>query len=171
MACVSDIGVTSFGTCEYPTTHANILGYKAAILALVAQVIISTVTRCACCQRSSSNNISAGATLNFVLSWVASVIGIGLLIAAANLSSRQEFLDGSGLCYTVKPRVFAAGGCLALLASILGLWSYNSSTKQIPQNPGVAAPYQSQGGIAMGNPLFATPPENTCPKQQQYQYV
>ena len=102
---------------------------------------------------------------------VASVIGIGLLIAAANLSSRQEFLDGSGLCYTVKPRVFAAGGCLALLASILGLWSYNSSTKQIPQNPGVAAPYQSQGGIAMGNPLFATPPENTCPKQQQYQYV
>lgn len=98
---------------------------------------------------------------------VASVIGIILLIAAANLSTRQEYLDATGLCYTVKPGVFAGGGGLALVACIFGLWSYSSVTKHHVLSVPVAVPY-NQGGIAMGNPQFATASAYTNPKQQQY---
>ncbi|XP_010694617.2 protein MODIFYING WALL LIGNIN-2 [Beta vulgaris subsp. vulgaris] len=163
---VSDIRTTEF-SCIYPSTSANILGYIAALLTLIAQVTISAVARCGCCQRNTSNTKSPAAIFFFVVSWVASVIGIILLIAAANLSTRQEYLDATGLCYTVKPGVFAAGGGLALVACIFGLWSYSSVTKHHVLSVPVAVPY-NQGGIAMGNPQFATASAYTNPKQQQY---
>lgn len=95
---------------------------------------------------------------------IASIIGIGILIAAANLSTRQESLNSLGLCYYVKPGVFAAGGGLALVASILGLCSYGASTRNRGQQAPAAVP--SQGGIAMANPQFDIAPSYSNPKQQ-----
>ncbi|XP_021771905.1 uncharacterized protein LOC110736065 [Chenopodium quinoa] len=150
---VSDISITEFNTCEYPSSPANILGYTAALLTFIAQITISIVARCACLP-SDSNSQSPGVTFAFILSWVGSVIGIGLLVYAANLSTRQEFLGSIGLCYTLKTGLFASGGVLALLACILGMSSsYSFSTNR---RSSIAVPYH--GGIAMANSQFADAP-------------
>ncbi|KAL2942182.1 putative transport protein MmpL4 [Bienertia sinuspersici] len=162
---VSDI-INTGSRCIYPSTSANILGYIAAVLLLIAQITISVLTRCACCQRNTSSSKSIGAIITFVISWVASVIGIILLISAANLSTRHEHIDVTGLCYTVKAGIFSAGGCMAILAGILGLFAYYSSTKHNQQLP-ATMPY-NQAGIAMGHPQFNDASSNPYPKQQQY---
>ncbi|KAL2942178.1 hypothetical protein RDABS01_030528 [Bienertia sinuspersici] len=173
----SDVIVTDT-TCIYPNTAADVLGYVAAVLLLIAEITISAVTRCACCQRNSSNSQSVGAIITFVISWVASAIGIALLLAAANLSTTQEYYSESGLtghCYLLRTGIFSCGGGLALIAGILGLFAYHCSTKRNQQQPAAAAaaatamPYNyNQGGIAMGHPQFDAASTNPYPKQQQY---
>ncbi|XP_021771903.1 uncharacterized protein LOC110736063 [Chenopodium quinoa] len=167
---VSDIIVTRFG-CDYPSSPANILGYIAALLLLGVLIITSSITRCACCNRNTANNTqSAGAIFFFIISCIASIIGIGILVAAGNLSTRQEYLSSTGLCYYVKPGVFASGGGLALVACIFGLCSYSSSTKQRREQVPAAVPYQG-GGVAMGTPQFDTASTNSNPKPRPVQYA
>ncbi|KNA12551.1 hypothetical protein SOVF_124560 [Spinacia oleracea] len=163
----SDINLTKFGNCEYPRTPANILGYAAALLTLIVQITICGIARCPCYQRNDSNaqSFQLGAINCYILSCVGSIIGISLLLSAANLSTRQEFLPSTGLCYTVRPGIFAAGGVMALLACILGLCSsYYFSV--IRHSATRTVPYQDD--IAMANSQFDAASTYSKPKQQQY---
>ncbi|XP_021850021.2 uncharacterized protein [Spinacia oleracea] len=138
---ISDITVTEPGKCEYPNNPADILGYVAASLTLINQIIVSIVGRCTCWQRNGSktSNTQHPAVPFFIISWVGSIIGIGLLLYGANLSTRQEFLASKGVCYALKSGVFAAGGVMTTVACILGIFSANrhSTPREVPYQGGL----------------------------------
>ncbi|KAI3823660.1 hypothetical protein L1987_05100 [Smallanthus sonchifolius] len=132
-------------SCVYPSSPAHALGIISAIFAIVTQVYMSvTFGGCRCCKNDGdSTPISK---LLSVLSWVASVVAVILLLAAAGLNNRQGGqVDSYGLieCYVVKPGIFAAGAILALLSAVFGIAAFVTVAPPSPQtttNPAVAFP-------------------------------
>uniref|UniRef100_A0A803MM82 Uncharacterized protein n=1 Tax=Chenopodium quinoa TaxID=63459 RepID=A0A803MM82_CHEQI len=146
------------------------LAYAYAAEAKKIKIAITAAARCAYRGRYRISTRSFPlrkmiAILGFILSWVGSIIGIGLLIYVANLSTRQEFLTSTGHCYTMKHGLFHAGGWMGFVACILGQFSMIAFSADCRSTPRVD-PYQ--GSIAMEDLQFASASAYSNPKQAQY---
>ncbi|KAI7742617.1 hypothetical protein M8C21_027187 [Ambrosia artemisiifolia] len=135
---------TVYDTCVYPSSPALALGIVSAVFTIILRIYISISFGGAGCCRIDPNSTPIS-KLFFVLSWVASVVAVVLLIAAAGLNNRQGGeVDSYGdiTCYVVKPGIFAAGAILALLSAIFGIAAYITLTPPQITNtyPGVALP-------------------------------
>ncbi|XP_076938430.1 protein MODIFYING WALL LIGNIN-1-like [Bidens hawaiensis] len=132
-------------SCFYPSSPALALGIIAAVFAIVTRIYI-TVTFCgSTCCRSDPNSTPISKFL-YVLSWVASVIAVVLLLAAAGINNEtDEQFDSYGYitCYVVKPGIYASGAVLALLSAVFGIAAYvtlMSSREENPTSPPIAIP-------------------------------
>ncbi|XP_021850023.1 uncharacterized protein [Spinacia oleracea] len=163
----SDITVTS-GKCEYPKTPAIILGYIAAAVTFIHQIVISVFFRSAYRRRITNAKSISGAILAFIFSWISGGAGIALLVSGSYLTSRQEFLVSTGRCYILKRNLFGAAAWMVYVACFEGLLSfYFFSAKCHCSAPeAVVVPYQ--GGIAMANSQLDAASTNSNPKQHQY---
>ncbi|KAF5818921.1 hypothetical protein HanXRQr2_Chr02g0071681 [Helianthus annuus] len=132
-------------TCLYPSSPALALGIVSAVFTIITRIYISISFGGACCCRTDPNSTPISKLL-FVLSWVASVVAVVLLLAAAGLNNRQGGeIDSYGYitCYVVKPGIFAAGAILALLSAVFGIAAYITvapPTTQTNTYPAVALP-------------------------------
>ncbi|XP_076947375.1 protein MODIFYING WALL LIGNIN-1-like [Bidens hawaiensis] len=131
-------------SCVYPSSPALALGIISAVFAIITQIYISvTFGGCRCCKNDP--NLTPISKLFSVLSWVATVIGVIMLLTAAGLNNREGGqVDSYGYftCYVVKPGIFAAGAVLALLSAVFGIAAYITlaPAPQTTMNPAVALP-------------------------------
>ncbi|XP_071707695.1 protein MODIFYING WALL LIGNIN-1-like [Rutidosis leptorrhynchoides] len=133
-----------FDTCVYPSSPALALGIVSAVFTIITRIYISVSFGGAGCCRTDPNSTPISKLL-FVFSWVASVIAVALLLAAAGLNNRQGGqVDSYGYitCYVVKPGIFAAGAILALLSAAFGIAAYLTLAppQQTTTNAAVAFP-------------------------------
>ncbi|XP_041015048.1 uncharacterized protein LOC121257864 [Juglans microcarpa x Juglans regia] len=144
----SQVRITRFSGCVYPSSPAMALGLVAAVALLIAQIII---------------NFSTGITF---------VAGFILLLAGAALNNEHDgessYYSGYYSCYVVKPGIFAGGAILSIVTVILGINYYltliSANNSNMMNNPSgnPSATYQEGQGetaIAMGQPQF--PPKST----------
>ncbi|KAK1436182.1 hypothetical protein QVD17_01960 [Tagetes erecta] len=162
------------GTCVYPSSPALALGIVSAVFTIVTRIYISVSFGGAGCCRTDPNSTPISKLL-FVFSWVASVVAVILLLAAAGLNNRQGGeVDSYGYitCYVVKPGIFAAGAILAILSAVFGIAAFLtlSPSLQTTTNPAVAVPMAAYNVDPEKNPV-PFPPQQYPPQQypaQQY---
>ncbi|KAJ9555384.1 hypothetical protein OSB04_009998 [Centaurea solstitialis] len=163
------------GSCVYPSSPALALGIIAAVFTIINRIYISvTFGGCSCCRNDP--NSTPISKLLAVLSWVATVIAVCLLLAAAGLNNKEGGqVDSYGYytCYVVKPGIFAAGAILALLSAVFGIAAYITLTPPTQQttttNPGVAIPMGTNVDLEKNQAHY--PPQQYPPQQypaQQY---
>ncbi|XP_021742841.1 uncharacterized protein LOC110708922 [Chenopodium quinoa] len=156
-------------SCKYPSSPASILGYVAASLVLANQIAISAIARSAC--RGTNNTYTQKSFVNptfcFILSWICSGSGIALLLSGAYLSGHQEFLAATKACYTLKPRLFDAGGSMEIIGCTLGLCSAYYFWANSQPAPGQAVAHQDGVAVADSS-IDAASTYSNNPKQQQY---
>ncbi|KAJ9555386.1 hypothetical protein OSB04_010000 [Centaurea solstitialis] len=146
----SDVYIVE-NTCYYPSSPAFAFGIIAALLTIATRVYISVTFGGCSCFRSDPNSTLAS-KLVYILSWVASVIGVAILLAAAGLNNKEgEEVDSYGYltCYVVKPGIFAVGAVLSLLSAIFGIVAYVmlTSTPQTITNSMVAFPVDADADL------------------------
>ncbi|KAK9079696.1 hypothetical protein SSX86_001369 [Deinandra increscens subsp. villosa] len=129
-------------SCLYPSSPALALGIIAAVFAIVTRIYITFAFGGSNCCRVDPNSTLISKLL-YVLSWVASVIAVVLLLAAAGINNEAgEELDSYGYitCYVVKPGIYALGAILALLSAVFGIAAYITlvSSTQNTVNPPIA---------------------------------
>ncbi|CAI9288933.1 unnamed protein product [Lactuca saligna] len=160
--------------CVYPSSPALALGIVAAVFTIIARVYISVTFGGCSCFRNDPNSTPISKLLG-VLSWVASVIAVILLLAAAGLNNREGGqVDSYGYftCYVVKPGIFAAGAILSLVSAAFGIAAYVTlvpAATQTTVNPAVAFPMGPNVDPEKGGVPF--PPQQYPPQQypqQQY---
>ncbi|XP_071700344.1 uncharacterized protein [Rutidosis leptorrhynchoides] len=158
--------------CIYPSSPAMALGIVSAVFAIMTQAYISVAFgRCRCCQNDP--NSTPVSKLLAVLSWVATVIAVVLLLAAAGLNNRRGGeVDSYGYitCYVVKPGIFAAGAILALLSAVFGIAAYISVAPVATQPPAVLVVAVPVGGNNVDpekgpTPVPFPPPQQFPPQQ------
>ncbi|KAF5442404.1 hypothetical protein F2P56_035063 [Juglans regia] len=185
----SQVRITRFSGCVYPSSPAMALGLVAAVALLIAQIIINFSAGFRIKLFGSSLiidwpvtkylRIKAGQHELFTLSFkfdracrITFVAGFILLLAGAALNNEHDgessYYSGYNSCYVVKPGVFAGGAILSIVTVILGINYYltliSSNNSNIMNNPSgnPSATYQGGQGetaIAMGQPQF--PPKST----------
>ncbi|KAL8216660.1 hypothetical protein R6Q57_023497 [Mikania cordata] len=158
-------------SCVYPSSPALALGIISAVFAIITQVYISVTFGCCRCCRNDPSSTPISKLLS-VLSWVATVVAVVLLLAAAGLNNREGGqVDSYGYftCYVVKPGIFAAGGVLALLSAVFGIGAFVTvapAATQPTTNPVVAFPMGANVDPEK-NPL-PFPPQQYPPQPVQY---
>ncbi|KAI3822170.1 hypothetical protein L1987_09754 [Smallanthus sonchifolius] len=135
-------------SCVYPGSPALTLGIVAAVFAIVTRIYITVTFGGSSCCRSDPNSTPVSKFL-YVLSWVASVIAVVLLLAAAGINNEaggQFDSFGYVTCYVVKPGIYALGAVLALLSAVFGIAAYVTliSSTQETTSPPVAFPSATQ---------------------------
>ncbi|KAK1436185.1 hypothetical protein QVD17_01963 [Tagetes erecta] len=121
----SDVYIES-DSCNYPSNPALTLGIVAAIFAIVTRIYITVTYGGSSCCRNDPNSNPISKFL-YALSWVASIIAVVLLLAAAGINNEaggQFDSYGYVTCYVVKPGIYALGAVLALLSAIFGIAAY-----------------------------------------------
>ncbi|KAF5797549.1 putative modifying wall lignin-1/2 [Helianthus annuus] len=132
-------------SCVYPSSPALALGVISALFAIITQIYISVTFGCCRCCGNNTNSTPISKLLS-VLSWVATVVAVILLLAAAGLNNKEGGqVDSYGYftCYVVKPGIFAAGALLALLSAVFGIAAFVTVAPlatQTTTNPAVAYP-------------------------------
>ncbi|KAM0046082.1 putative modifying wall lignin-1/2 [Helianthus debilis subsp. tardiflorus] len=131
-------------SCFYPSSPALALGIVAAVFAIVTRIYITVTYGGNSCCRTDPNSTPYSKFL-YVLSWVASIIAVVLLLAAAEINNEAgEQFDSYGYvtCYVVKPGIYALGAVLALLSAVFGIAAYVTlvSSIQNTTNPPIASP-------------------------------
>ncbi|KAK1436184.1 hypothetical protein QVD17_01962 [Tagetes erecta] len=157
-------------SCVYPTSPALALGVISAVFAIITQVYITFgFGGCRCCQNDA--NSTPISKLLSVLSWVATVVAVTLLLAAAGLNHREGGeVDSYGYftCYVVKPGIFAAGAILALLSAVFGIAAFVTVPPppaiQTATTPAVAYPVGANV-VAEKIPVPNYPPPQYHPQQ------
>ncbi|KAF8412871.1 hypothetical protein HHK36_000843 [Tetracentron sinense] len=166
---LSDVHFIAPGACTYPRSPALGLGLTASATLMVAQLVISFAAGCICCKRNPHPSKSKWtlALICFVVSWFTFVIGFLVLLSGAVLNDQHgdETMYFGNNCYVLKSGVFATGSVLSLATVILGILYYVtlSSAKNREDLWGGSMLPPSQGGIAMGQPQFAPPPQTSQP--------
>nr|XP_043613923.1 uncharacterized protein LOC122585877 [Erigeron canadensis] len=158
-----------FDVCVYPSSPALALGIVSAVFTIITRIYISVSFGGSGCCRSDPNSTPISKLL-FVLSWVASVVGVALLFTAAGLNNRQGGqvnTYGYIFCYVVKPGIFAAGAILALLSAVFGIAAYITLTPppQTTTNNPVAYPMGAMNVDPEKNPVPFPPPQQYPPQQ------
>ncbi|XP_071697316.1 protein MODIFYING WALL LIGNIN-2-like [Rutidosis leptorrhynchoides] len=148
------------GSCVYPSSPALALGFLAALFAIITRIYIDVTSGgFSCCKNDpTSTTISK---LLYIISWVASVVAVVLLLAAAGLNDKEGGeVDSYGYftCYVVKSGIFSAGAVLALLSSVFGIAAYVtlSSVTEVTTNSELAA-----GEDLEKSPINSTPQHST----------
>ncbi|XP_058206367.1 uncharacterized protein LOC131319930 isoform X1 [Rhododendron vialii] len=174
----SQIHITPYSTCIYPSSPALGLALSAAVALMIAQIIVSTATGCFCCRRGSyqSNSNSRLGVICFVISWITFINAFRLFLSGAVLNGHHvnEYFDNTSYCFTVRPGVFAGAAVLSLATVVLGIVCYLAldSAKISNNSWGGTAAAPNQGGIAMGHPQFPPPqyPPGPPPQYPPPQY-
>ncbi|KAK1436183.1 hypothetical protein QVD17_01961 [Tagetes erecta] len=171
----SEVYIDVYDICYYPSSPALILGIVSAAFTIITRVYISVSFGGAGFCRTDPNSTPLSKSL-FVFSWVASVVAVVLLLAAAVLNNKHgEEVDSYGYitCYVVKPGIFAAGAILAILSAVFGIAAFLTlyPPPQTTTNPaGVAVPVGAYNVDPEKNPA-PFPPQQYPPQQypaQQY---
>ncbi|KAG6650109.1 hypothetical protein CIPAW_06G020000 [Carya illinoinensis] len=137
----SQVRITRFSGCVYPSSPAMVLGLVAAVALLMAQIIINVSAGCGCCKRSprSSNSTSTKHVALCVFSWITFVAAFILLLAGAALNNKRDAgessYSGYYSCYVVKPGVFAGGGQGEISLIPMGQPQFPPKSTQEPVGP------------------------------------
>ncbi|KAI3823663.1 hypothetical protein L1987_05103 [Smallanthus sonchifolius] len=156
-----------YDTCVYPSSPALALGIVSAVFTIITRIYISVSFGGSGCCRTDPNSTPISKLL-FVLSWVASVVAVILLLAAAGLNNRQGGqVDSYGLitCYVVKPGIFAAGAILALLSAVLGIAAYITLTPPPQTNTYPAVAFPMGANVDPEKNPVPFPPQQYPPQQ------
>nr|GEX19368.1 hypothetical protein CTI12_AA593210 [Tanacetum cinerariifolium] len=148
-------------TCVYPSSPALALGFISIIFAIITRIYVSvTFGGCSCCRKDDSYSTMIPKIL-YILSWVASVVAVVLLLAAATLNNEAGGdADSYGYvitCYVVKPGIYAAGAVLALLSAVFGVAAYITllSATQLTTDPTVATDVELEK-----SPMYQSPQQH-----------
>ncbi|KAI3792523.1 hypothetical protein L2E82_06405 [Cichorium intybus] len=168
----SDIYIVG-DSCVYPSSPALALGIISAVFTIITRIYISVTFGGISCCRNDPNSTPISKLL-YVFSWIASVIAVVLLLAAAGLNNKEGGevdLYGYLTCYVVKPGIFAAGAVLALLSAVFGIAAYVTlaSATQTTTSPPFAFPVA--GNVDLEKNPVPYPPQQSTPQQYHPQHT